>query len=1199
MPTSGSAADSPDCWLFLRRVTRLPRVVREFLEILLAVFIRPPVCLGGPTVSGHTLTLTSRMLYRLARTRHSPRQFPVHSRASLGTLVGLGLLLPAVLSAADSAPRTFDIPAGDAVSALKQFAAQSGEQLLYSTDDVAGVQTHALQGEFTPLDALEHLLTRTPLKARQDGKTKAISITAASSPHLPPTPSHKPDPTKPPEPKSIQPLSVKSRTIFSALVGLFAATTLTEAQTLPATKATDSKDTIKLESFVVTGSNIPTAADAVAAPITIINREDIERTGLGSNLLEVMQTRMPSFAGSGNLGATNGQLQGGASTSGGSQVSLRNLSTLLLLDGRRLPDNGASARGGRSFVDVNQIPLAAIQSMEVLTDGASAIYGSDAVGGVVNVKLKHDYQGLEIGGRNAVSTRDGNYTQRSAYLVAGANTDQLSLTVSFTKSDITPLFQSERPFSNPQTGKSATISGALGQSQATFPTAFLRPDLKSPSALTPTGPAAVFATLTELVASGIYRASSVQPIADTFDLAPFVALTLESRKQAITLASTFKLIPERLELFVEAMDSRSESAAQQGALGIQISVPVNAPYNPTRSSLFAAFRNTPDVRRAENTAQLRRLVGGFRGKIGDRLQWEAGYNTNMNRLENSQSGNYYAPNLQLALAGGYDANGNPQVGGRYARLFRDYSAPPNTTTLAQWQAAITPANSIVQPAIDILARPEGLVPSVFNNIRGSTANIFEAGLTQIDARVSGSLFELPAGPFGAALGVDFREEKLVGTPDENSYSTGPNSRRWQGGNFFDPLSRNRSIEAGFAEIRVPVTSERMELPGLRLLELSAAYRYEKYSDAGASRVPKYGVRWRPLGDELTVRGTYSEAFVAPSLFSLFGPTTEGSTVAGVIQTIFGVPGFARQRSGANPDLKPSTAKTSSFGAVYSPKALKRLTLGIDYIEVKQLSLVGVAGAATILSSVNTSGTKSPFISQVAIGNFPTNPDPSLPPPVAVTAPGQLSALLLSGVSPNLIFVTDSRVNIAGQKLKALDVSASYEFPKSAFGKFNLSTAGTFFIDYQFQALPTQGYYEYAGHVTTLAEGQGTIPGMKWFTALNWSRDRWSATLNNTYISSVVDLGAGGVIFASSTSLKRVPVPSYTFWDTSVSYAFKNISLPGGKKLFSGLKLTLGVNNLADKMPPSAPQAFGGDVGVDLATYNPIGRLWYVSAGLKF
>ena len=505
----------------------------------------------------------------------------------------------------------------------------------------------------------------------------------------------------------------------------------------------------------------------------------------------------------------------------------------------------------------------------------------------------------------------------------------------------------------------------------------------------------------------------------------------------------------------------------------------------------------------------------------------------------------------------------------------------------------------MQPAIDLLARPEGISPAVFDNIRGATANLFEAGLTQLDARVSGSLFDLPAGPFGAALGVDYRREKLTGTPDENSFSSGPTSRRWQNGNFFDPISRDRTIEAGFAEIRVPVTSERMDLPGLRLLELSAAYRYEKYSDAGASRVPKYGVRWRPLGDELTVRGTYSEAFVAPSLFSLFGPTTEGATAAGVIQTVFGVPGFARQRSGANPDLKPSTAKTSSFGVVYSPKALQRLTLGIDYIEVKQLSLVGVAGAANILGSVNASGTASPFIGQVAIGNFPTNPDPSLPAPTRITAPGQLAALLRSGVSPNVVFVTDSRVNIAGQKLKALDVSAAYEFPKSAFGKFNLSTAGTFFLDYQFQALPTQAYYEYAGHVTTLNEGQGTIPGMKWFTALNWSRDRWSATLNNTSISSVVDLGAGGIVFANSTSLKRVPVPSYTSWDTSVSYAFKRIGLPGGTKLFSGLKLTLGVNNLADRMPPSAPQAFGGDVGVDLATYNPIGRLWYVSAGLKF
>ena len=1076
---------------------------------------------------------------------------------------------------------------------LETFSDQAGVQLVYLIEDVRGVTTNPVQGVFTVRDALERLVARTALRVEQDGKTGAYVLKPAragdrTSPAAPPA-----QPAAPILPNVKKPTPAS---LFTAWLALAFAPLGADSAEPPAPAPAGA---VKLAAFTVTGSNIPTAADAVAAPITIINRDEIERTGLGSNLLEVVQTRMPSFAGSGNLGATNGNIAGGTATSGGSQLSLRNLSTLVLLDGRRLPDSGASARGGRAFVDVNQIPLAAIQSMEVLTDGASAIYGSDAVGGVVNVKLKHDYQGLEIGGRYAMSTGDGDYTQRSAYLVAGAKTDRMGVTVSFSQSRITPLLQSERPFSNPQRGKSATISGALGQSSTAFPTAFLRPGLNSPSLATPTGPAAVFADLNALVASGIYQASSVQPIADTFDLAPFVTLTIQSRKRALTLATTVKLIPDRLELFVEAMDSTSDSWSQQGALGITTAVPVNAPYNPTRSALFAAFRYTPDVRRAENSAHLRRLVGGFRGKIGDRFQWEAGYNTNANRLENSLGGQYYSPNLQLALAGGYDANGNPQVGGRFARIFRNYNAPANTTTLAQWQAAVTPANSIVQPAIDLLARPEGISPAVFDNIRGATANLFKAGLTQLDARVSGSLVDLPAGPLGAALGLDYRREKLIGTPDENSFSSGPTSRRWQNGNFFDPISRDRAIDAGFAEIRVPVTSERMDLPALRLLELSAAYRYENYSDAGASRVPKYGVRWRPLGDELTVRGTYSEAFVAPSLFSLFGPTTEGATAAGVIQTVFGVPGFARQRSGANPDLKPSTAKTSSFGVVYSPKALRRLTVGIDYIEVKQLSLVGVAGAANILGSVNASGPASPFINQVAIGNFPTNPDPSLPAPTRITAPGQLSALLRSGVSPNVVFVTDSRVNIAGQRLKALDVSASYDFPKSAFGKFDVSTAGTFFIDYRFQALPTQSYYEYAGHVTTLNEGQGTIPGMKWFTALNWSRDRWSATLNNTYISSVVDLGAGGIVFANSTSLRRIAVPSYTSWDTSVSYAFKNLSLPLVRRTLSGLKLTLGVNNLADKMPPAAPQAFGGDVGVDLATYNPIGRLWYLSAGLKF
>ena len=170
-------------------------------------------------------------------------------------------------------------------------------------------------------------------------------------------------------------------------------------------------ESVQLAAFTVTGSNIPTAADAVAVPVTILAQADLQRTGLDSNLLEILQKTMPAFAGGGNLGVTNGNT-GANNTYGGSQVSLRSLSTLVLLDGRRVPDNGANARGSRAFVDVNQFPLAAIQTVEVLTDGASAIYGSDAVGGVVNVKLRHDFHGLEFGGRYGFSQRAGNYHEQ-------------------------------------------------------------------------------------------------------------------------------------------------------------------------------------------------------------------------------------------------------------------------------------------------------------------------------------------------------------------------------------------------------------------------------------------------------------------------------------------------------------------------------------------------------------------------------------------------------------------------------------------------------------------------------------------------------------------------------------------------------------------------------------------------------------------
>lgn len=986
-----------------------------------------------------------------------------------------------------------------------------------------------------------------------------------------------------------------TQAVLCPLLGASLVATIT-AQTAPVAKKAD----VTLEKFVVTGSNIPTALDALAAPVTILGRADLESTGLDTNLLEVLQKRLPIFAGNGNLGATNSNV-GANSTAGGSQASLRNLSTLVLLNGRRVADNGSGARGGRSFVDLNQIPLAAIQSVEVLTDGASAIYGSDAIGGVVNVKLRSDFNGAEVGGRYAFSNKKGDYEERSGYAVVGAKRPGMGLTVSATWSEVTPLLQSDRSFSSPIVGRTATISGAISQTSANFPSNFLRADLTSPSKAVPTGTAAAAADLAALQAAGIYPASAFQPIADSFDLSSLVTLTLESKKKAVSFSSTISLAEDsKLELFVDGLLSGTDSFSQLAAQPVTATVPINSPFNPTRSSIFAAFRYVPAPRQFITSGDLKRIVGGLRGKIFDKFRWEAAYNYNGNVLKNSVANVLYAPNLQLGIAGGYDAAGNAVAGGKFARVFRDFNAPGGLNTLAGYQGAITPANSVVQPALDIFARPGGVDPLSIANIFSASSLQFDSNLKSIDGSVSGDVYDLPAGGLGVALGYSLTKEELIGNPDPNSRSSGPTAGRWTGATFFDPFNKSRDITAAYAEVRIPIFSEKNALPGLRVLDFSAAYRFEDYSDAGESKVPKYGVRWRPIGDDLTVRGTYSEAFAAPAMFSLFGPTTQGFTATSVVPNVFGVNGQAQSRGGSNSGLKPSTADTKSFGVVYSPKAIKGLTMSVDYIKIDQVELVGSAGTTEILRSVETLGPASPYISQISLNNWPTNPDPSLPTATRITAPGQLGTLLRGGASANQIFMTDGLINIAGQKVTALDVAVNYVFPKSDYGRFKVGTTGTFFIDYQFQALPSQRYYEYANHLTNGGTGaQGATPGMRFFTTLDWSQGPWAVSLANTYIGEMTDIGPGGITYALSTTLRRLPVAAYSTWDLAVSHTFaKSATDTGFRRWVGGLQLSVGVNNLADKGPILTPQSFN-ESNADVSTYSPIGRLFYVSAKYRF
>src|ERR1700716_936417 len=269
----------------------------------------------------------------------------------------------------------------------------------------------------------------------------------------------------------------------------------TEDKDLPKVEAASG-----LETVTVTGSLLPTAPDAVAVPVIAIDAKQLEQNGVSTNALEILRKAIPSFAGRSNAGTSNAN-NDNQRTAGGSQLQLRNLPTLILINGRRVANSGVGGINGKNFVDVNQIPAPAIDHIEARTDGASSIDGSDAIGGVVNFILKSDYDGFKAGGRYGGAT--GDYRERSAYATGGTNVGGINFTATGTYSKTSPLFQDTRAFTSPLFNKTSSIPGVIAAGGSN-PGAILAPGVNTPSALNPTGTNATATSVNQLVANGTY-----------------------------------------------------------------------------------------------------------------------------------------------------------------------------------------------------------------------------------------------------------------------------------------------------------------------------------------------------------------------------------------------------------------------------------------------------------------------------------------------------------------------------------------------------------------------------------------------------------------------------------------------------------------------------------------------------------------------
>ena len=646
----------------------------------------------------------------------------------------------------------------------------------------------------------------------------------------------------------------------------------------PETPSTAQKTLQRVE---VTGSRIKRIDAETASPVQVITREQIDRSGAQS--VTQLLNRLPaSNAGNFNSNAV------ASFTPGAGGVSLRGLgaqATLVLINGRRMAPYGFASGGQQSFFDINSIPLDVVERMEVLLDGASAIYGSDAIAGVINVILRKNYNGLSLSGNGSQSGyHDGAAGKVSATWGKGdLDNDKYNFFLNYSHEQQNAVKASQRPMTSTADFRRFGLTD-------------LRSTYGYPGNLYNTGPTGTFISpmpgctpLNEPGAAANGRC--YYQGTDHQDLVP------ETKQDAVFGSGTLDL-GGGFELFGDALfvrnkykgESPSYNTATYNSTGTldttYITLPVGHPQNPGTTPVALRYRFMDVLHTTEVTADTSRLVFGGRGVVA-----------------------------------GWDAESAVMYSGTHARVWTNGLLNDSVLTggdvLVDSSGVANPNFIFGNPGANNPALMAALYPTLHDDGKTST--------TSVDVRGSRELMKLPAGGLGLAIGAEFRRESFKSTPDP---LTADGSISVLGGSSSDG---SRNVSAFFAELSVPITKS---------LEASLATRTDRYSDFGSATVPKAGLKWK-VSSMLALRATYAEGFRAPSLtettqspstgfYSLRDPklcpdpsdTTNPQCDASI-----------RAVSGSNPNLKPEKSKSLTAGLVFEPT--ENVSLSFDAYKIKR------------------------------------------------------------------------------------------------------------------------------------------------------------------------------------------------------------------------------------------------------------------------
>ncbi|HRE44195.1 MAG TPA: TonB-dependent receptor [Terricaulis sp.] len=939
-------------------------------------------------------------------------------------------------------------------------------------------------------------------------------------------------------------MNTRALFLMSVGAGALLLNPLAAAPAFAQTGATDS------EEVVVTGSRIQRRDATAVGPITTLTAADIEAVA-PTSVGDLLQT-LPSVGVSLNSNGTQG------TAFGSSSINLRYLGsaegsgnrTLVLVDGRRWV-NAVGGRGFRDFVDLNTIPLGLVERIEVLKDGASAIYGADAIAGVVNIHTRQNVEGFQLSLR-AGQTSEGDNENISGYLNWGGNWDRLSVLASVSYSDTNPIWTTDRSL----TARALTPLTAAPTSPRGL---FVLPGLNNNAYF---GTPAAFANN---AANAITRLPGVTTIGsgasadESFRIATLPADDYNTMAQGLYSVGpserlgvfgrvTYDFTPNLRATFEALYSSRSSSQLfspvlldVRGSTGFSISA--DQAYNP-----FGTANGVPVANAVAFT------TSAFRAQ---RVMDEVGNRNNVQNIETAR--------VLAALEGSFELMGTWDWSTHlsFSRNEATFHAYNQVNRDAVYNALHSPATCAAAAGCTPLNIFGVITPQMADYIRYNGRDEQTAEQTNFGANVARSLFELPGGVVGFAAGYEYRRESAEDLPDAfaNTLSTllaagqSPTTAQAR-----DATKGAYHLHEVYAEVNLPLLAD---LPLIHSLDVDLAARYSNYSTVGDRTTGKIGVAWRPVSD-LLVRTTFSQGFRAPSILELYqgqrqtnfqavDPCNGGGAglpgCAGVPvtyhQNLYGAGTVAGVTSG-NTNLDAETSETLSVGLAYTPGFAPGLSFTLDWFNIEVEDAIASQSATQILQACAIRQTFCNLIDRAATGE--------------------------------VLELRQAVVNLSSIEVEGIDAGARYRF-NTDFGGFEAFADVSYLERYRTSVPQPDGSIVIDDRAGLSDQPRSTFPHWKAQAGLRWDLGAWNAGWRVRYIGESDDVPGNAV---NGGTLKAI-----TYNDIQLGYAFEA----------PDVSLTFGIDNVADTQPPAS--AANNPINFDIYTYDIRGRYFYARLGWQF